>query len=138
MIGPSISLELPEAPRGSVRISLTPLIDVVFILLVFFMLASSYIDWRVISLGTGGSGVSASAQAPVRLVLQEDGSLLLGEASLELADVAAQLSRDSGQEFPPVVLQPAPGVDLQAAVAVLDRLASDGISQLSLARGAQP
>ena len=32
-------------------ISLTPLIDVVFILLVFFMLSSSFLDWRHQPLG---------------------------------------------------------------------------------------
>ena len=39
-------------PQGRRRplISLTPLIDVVFILLVFFMLASSFLDWRSIDL----------------------------------------------------------------------------------------
>ncbi len=40
------------APRRRAAISLTPLIDVVFILLVFFMLASSFLDWRAISLDT--------------------------------------------------------------------------------------
>ena len=39
-------LESDEAaPRP---ISLTPLIDVVFILLIFFMLASSFLDWRAV------------------------------------------------------------------------------------------
>ena len=44
--GPSSSLPPFETgQRERVRISLTPLIDVVFILLVFFMLASSYVQW---------------------------------------------------------------------------------------------
>ncbi|OOC09384.1 ExbD/TolR family protein, partial [Thioalkalivibrio halophilus] len=37
-------------PRRRNLISLTPLIDVVFILLVFFMLASSFLDWRAVEL----------------------------------------------------------------------------------------
>ena len=37
-------------------LNLTPMLDVVFILLVFFMLASSLIDWRSISLDPPGSG----------------------------------------------------------------------------------
>ena len=44
-----------QRPTGRL-ISLTPLIDVVFILLVFFMLASSFLDWRSIDL-TVSSGV---------------------------------------------------------------------------------
>ena len=138
MIGPSISLQLPDAPRGGVRISLTPLIDVVFILLVFFMLASSYIDWRVINLGTGSGGAVTSAQAAVRLVLQGDGRVLHGALAMQPDAVAEHLRDQDSEALPPVILQPAPGVELQAAVAVLDRLASDGITQLSLARGETP
>lgn len=138
MAGESFTLQLPDAPRRGVRISLTPLIDVVFILLVFFMLASSYIDWRVISLGTGGSGASSSSLSAVQLVLQGDGRLRYGDSVLDTADVAARLRSDHADALPPVVLQPAPGVDLQSAVAVLDRLASDGVTQLSLSRGAGP
>lgn len=129
---------MPDAPRRGVRISLTPLIDVVFILLVFFMLASSYIDWRVISLGTGGSGVVSSSQSAIRLILQGDGRLQHGDLTLQAADVAAHLRASNADGLPPVVLQPAAGVDLQSAVAVLDRLASDGVTQLSLARGDGP
>ena len=138
MTGQAISLHLPDATHRSVRISLTPLIDVVFILLVFFMLASSYIDWRVISLGTGGSGASSNSLSAVRLVLQGDGSLLYDDMAIEPGNVAVHLRSDNADALPPVILQPAPGVDLQSAVAVLDRLAADGISQLSLSRGTDP
>jgi biopolymer transport protein ExbD len=41
-----------DAPAPHRRlISLTPLIDVVFILLVFFMLASSLIKWQAVEMG---------------------------------------------------------------------------------------
>jgi biopolymer transport protein ExbD len=40
-------LAAKQPPRRAV-VSLTPLIDVVFILLVFFMLASSFVKWRAI------------------------------------------------------------------------------------------
>lgn len=133
-----ITLDLPVAERRQVRISLTPLIDVVFILLVFFMLASSYIDWRVIGLGTGGSGsAAAESQTPVVLRLSTDGSLQAGDAQLRLDQAAAHVrAASSGEAVPPVVLMPDPGVDLQAAIRVLDALAADGIERLSLAQSA--
>jgi len=37
-----------NAPRRKSGISLTPLIDVVFILLLFFMLTSTFVPWRVL------------------------------------------------------------------------------------------
>ena len=38
------------------RLSLTPLIDVVFMLLLFFMLATSFSQWRVLDLIRGETG----------------------------------------------------------------------------------
>ena len=51
-----------DKPPTGVMITLTPLIDVVFILLIFFMLASSFIDWRALDLRlAGGSDTTQSA-----------------------------------------------------------------------------
>ena len=47
---------LNERARPPARISLTPLIGVVFILLVFFMLATNFFDWRGITLASAGGG----------------------------------------------------------------------------------
>ncbi len=51
-------MQFPEATRTHRRISLTPLIDVVFLLLVFFMLSSSFIRWRQVDLHAGTSVAS--------------------------------------------------------------------------------
>ncbi|MGK0476314.1 MAG: biopolymer transport protein ExbD, partial [Oleispira sp.] len=47
------TMVLSEKPKQRNLISLTPLIDVVFILLVFFMLTSSFVEWKFIDLGIG-------------------------------------------------------------------------------------
>ena len=50
----------PRAERRRASIGLTPLIDVVFILLIFFMLASSFLDWRSIQVSAGTTGAAAA------------------------------------------------------------------------------
>ncbi len=45
------------------RLSLTPLIDVVFLLLVFFMLSSSFIHWRRVDLQAGVESAHAEPQS---------------------------------------------------------------------------
>ena len=63
---PSWPIAKPRRRRSP--ISLTPLIDVVFILLVFFMLASSFLDWRSITLAAPSAeayGISAKAHGKV-------------------------------------------------------------------------
>lgn len=118
-------------------ISLTPLIDVVFILLIFFMLASSFLDWRTITLNTPGQAATVPDMEGAMLVrLHADGTLdMAGEAlsgdQLQ-ARLQAALARKPGQR---VLVRPERGVAMQRAVEVLDLVASAGIMDVSLVRG---
>lgn len=49
-------MQLSRAHRSPRRISLTPLIDVVFLLLIFFMLSSTFLKFTSINLAGGNSG----------------------------------------------------------------------------------
>ena len=122
-----------KVPRRRVIIGLTPLIDVVFILLIFFMLASSFLDWRAIELNVPAqTATGSSAEGALLVEVRSDGVRLSGEpVSLdELATrVAARLETTPDQR---VLVKPAAGVALQQAVTVLDRLAVSGVSDLSL------
>lgn len=127
----------PRARRRSL-VSLTPLIDVVFILLVFFMLASSFLDWRAIDLDTPSARSGRSDQTSTTLVIgvHADGFRLDGRAATldTIADrVAARVAEDPDQR---VLVRPATGVPLQRAVTVLDRLAALGVTNMALSRGA--
>jgi biopolymer transport protein ExbD len=121
--------------RRRAVISLTPLIDVVFILLVFFMLASSFLDWRSIDLAPPASAGAGSAMTGAMLLeIREDG-LRLGGHVLPMAEVerriGARLKEAPDQR---VLIKPADGVALQATVDVLDRLSAIGVSDLSFVR----
>ena len=73
-------------------ISLTPLIDVVFILLVFFLLASSFLDWRAIDLSAPAEAAAgASVQGALLVEVREEGLRLSGEA-VSLEDLESRLA----------------------------------------------
>lgn len=59
-------------PRRKQAISLTPLIDVVFILLLFFMLSSSFSQWRQIKLPASTESQQSSLEF-VTVILDSDG-----------------------------------------------------------------
>ena len=136
--GPAL---LPRASRSRRRralISLTPLVDVVLILLVFFMVASSFRDWRAITLDagvSGGNGASARMEGALLVEVLPGGVRLSGEpVSLEL--LATRVRRHATQRPDlRVLIEPAPGVGLQETVHVIDALRSSGVSGLSLIRG---
>lgn len=125
-------------PQRKTVISLTPLIDVVFILLVFFMLASSFLDWRSIQLSTPVLGDQAAAVPSETARLIEvratgvvfDGAVLTDAALQErLSDIA---STDLDQAF---TIRPALDAPVQRLVFVLDQLQAAALTQITLIPG---
>lgn len=118
-------------------VSLTPLIDVVFILLVFFMLASSFSRERVIEMLTPTASESAQQdEAGAALVrIRPDGGIDLNGEPLSRSDLAQRVGAWSVSEEPRhYLVQPVPGVTTQQAVTVLDLLKSSGAESVSLIR----
>jgi biopolymer transport protein ExbD len=127
-------MRLVSMPRSRRRlIGLTPLIDVVFILLLFFMLASQFNQWRAVTVSAAGRLADGGA-APAMLVrVHGDGRLdLNGEplASHSLAERLRQaLSREPDLS---VQIESADAVSLQDLVSVFDQLHAAGIERMSL------
>lgn len=129
------------APRPKKKISLTPLIDVVFILLMFFMLTSTFNKWKSIELLSG-----SASEAPVELqpevvpqllVLHQDGMLSLkgGSASLEHVDIdtlAPALKLDESMVVFPEAL-----ATVQTIVATMERLKAVGAQKMTLGNALQ-
>ena len=136
--GPAL---LPPASRSRRRralISLTPLVDVVLILLVFFMVATSFRDWRAITLDSGvsgGNGASTRMEGALLVEVLPGGVRLSGEpVSLEL--LATRVRRHAAKRPDlRVLIEPAPGVVLQDTVHVIDALRASGVTGLALIRG---
>ena len=132
----------PRSPRLAAKgrrralISLTPLIDVVFILLVFFMLASSFLDWRSIVLAPPAKTAQRGGLEGALLVEVRDGGVLrISGQRVQLAELGDRVrSRLAEKPDQRVVVRPAKTVDLQAVVAVLDSLSGAGARTISLVR----
>ena len=118
-------------------ITLTPLIDVVFILLVFFMLASSFLDWRAVDLRlTGASSGGPSPTSVMLVVLRADGSLTLdGEPATQDAVLARTRENVDGDEPFSIVVRPEDKVELQQMVGLIDVLKAAGAVDIALSRG---
>lgn len=125
----------PIYQRRRQKISLTALIDVVFILLMFFMLTSSFTNWRQIELKTPMAAVTAAEQPkPVLAVLDAGGRLSLEGQEVAINEISANVLERAdwyaGQR--PVVLVPMADVSMQQIVTALERLQAAGVSRLTL------
>ncbi len=126
-------IEVPR--RRPALIRLTPLIDVVFILLGFFMLASSFLDWRAFEIGVPAEATAPdNAIDPIRIEVRPDGSLRVDgdrRDPAELARTVRELQGDDPSERP-VLLQPHADAPVGATVKALDRLEAGGVGEVSL------
>lgn len=131
------NLEAARARSRRPLISLTPLIDVVFILLVFFMLASSFSSEQVIDMLAPADTESVQeGQAGAALVrIKLNGDLDLNGEPLARAELAQRIAAWSVTEQPRrYLVQPQKGVTVQQIVTVVDLLKSSGAESVSLTR----
>jgi biopolymer transport protein ExbD len=132
-----MQLDLPRRLRRN-AVGLTPLIDVVFILLLFFMLASSLTPLHALPVRLGGEVADAGAAADeerdlLRLRIFGDGSLDLDGTALTLDELHSALSmRLHDRSETRLELLPADDVDLQRLLLVLDEAAAAGLPLLRL------
>lgn len=127
---------LPNPSRHRRRrstIGLTPLIDVVFILLLFFMLASSFDEWRSIGLEPPASATAGQNWNGALLVEVRKDGLRVSGRQLSLTElvsrVAARLEREPDQR---ILIKPGKRVSLQETVIVFDGIAETGARNVSL------
>ena len=122
-------ISLGPAPARR-RPSLTPMIDVVFLLLVFFMLAARFGVEGTLRLDLAGQGGAEDYAGPPRLIdVLPEGQRLNGVAvdmPALLADLPALM--DSPADI--LVLRPRDGAPLQRLVTVAEALAAAGLTRV--------
>lgn len=121
-------MRLALAPARRPRIALTSLIDVVFLLLFFFMLASRALDWRALSVDLaslrGAPVPTQTVPSPV-LVLMADGRVMLRGESIARDALLRRVGSDAAREW---IVVPARGVSLQLLMDLIDPLHQQGVA----------
>ncbi len=122
-------------PRKPTRISLTPLIDVVFILLLFFMLSSTFSQWHQLSFSntTQTNNTTAVTKTPNRFLLlglnkikHQDRTYNLDQLEFEV------LTQSLSQQQAAIIVTPNTKVTIQELVNTLDYFKAHGLNQIHL------
>ena len=125
--------------RDEPRIDLTPLIDVVFILLLFFMVTTTFNRQSELKVDLPEASTRAEPQEkpPVRLVIDADGHYFINGREVVntrgetlIAALREAVGEDAEQ---PVILQADAKTPHQAVVTAMDAAARLGITHLSIA-----
>ena len=135
-------MELRRRPRAGRLISLVPMIDVMLILLVFFMVTSSYLDLDMVPMlerqddaTPAAASAGTESHGPLFVRIGPDGALRVGPRSLDLAGFNAllgeRLAADTGLQ---VLILPSGHAPTQALVSVMDTATRAGVQRLRIVR----
>lgn len=114
-------------------ISLTPLIDVVFILLLFFMLSSTFTRWHQINLESASSSDSQTPDLRILKIESNQGDFSFNGSRLSMNDLEGIKRFVAENEKATFVITVVEGIKIQVMIDLLDELKRAGATQVSLA-----
>jgi len=124
---------LSRPVRAARRVAMTPLIDIVFILLLFFILETSFTEFRQLWLPLPESTRGAASETrPLELQLFPDGRIWTGGRTLERGALEAYLREMHYASDTVVVLELHSDVSLQSVVDVCDSLHARGLHGIDI------
>jgi len=147
-------MKVPHAQQdGSLELKMTPMIDVVFLLLVFFVWTSSFeipefdLPSAIAEPAAGGTEVNSEQQPPTEVfdeivirLTQPEASLLIelnGQRVDEIAELKQRLAEIIALGVqPPVIVDPSDQITMNVAVQVYDAVRAAGADRVLFA--AQP
>ena len=116
-------------------LNITPLVDIVFLLLIFFLLTAFFIKPEGLGVRLPQAhGAPLSGEEEIIVVVQADGGVVLSGVEVSLEELAEQV-RKALTEAPsrPVVIKADRRVVLGKAVQVMDRVKKAGAQKLVIA-----
>ena len=119
------------------EINITPMLDIVFIMLIFFIVTTSFVKEQ-------GLEVSRPSSAPLKEIKQDKGPIVVKINSgslisvkgriLEPGAVQANLERERAEKpASPLIVAAHPDADTEALVTILDAAKAVGIESVSVA-----
>ena len=123
------------------EINITPMLDIVFIMLIFFIVTTSFVKEK-------GLEVSRPSSAPPKEVQQDKGPIVVKIDSSSLISVKgrvlepkamqANLEREKAEKpASPLIVAAHPEADTEALVTILDAARAVGIESVSVATGSK-
>ncbi len=130
---------MKRSARGvekSPDIMIIPMIDIVFFLLVFFMVSSLYMNTeQQVPLNLPkASASSAKSIEPISVTLKENGDIFMGQEPVSLQEFSMQV-KDLVSQNPhqPFVIRADKQVVYDKVITILDELKTDGAKYVSVA-----
>ena len=133
-------MQFSEKPKRKVRINITSLIDVLFLLLIFFMVSSTFLEQPGMKLDLPeAKSFEVESQEELVLHISPDGSLFLGEEPTTTDSLLSFLEKEvEGGEQRPLILKADQEVMHGRVVEIMDIAKQAGVRKLVVATRVKP
>lgn len=127
--------------NDEVDVNLTPLIDVVFLLLIFFMVTTTFArDAKInIQLPTTQNAIASVQKKPMEVIIDEkgkffvDGREVLNSKPETLFRAMSQALDERGEKTPPLIISADANASYQRVVTAMDIAGRLGLTNFSMA-----
>ena len=135
MSGRYQSLRQYDPESEPAEINLTPMIDIVFILLIFFLVTTSFVRESGIQVDRPAAASSESVEgSAIMIAIRPDGEIWLDRRAVDLRRLQPTIARvHSRSPDAPVVIQADRGADVGLLVQVMDQIRLAGIRDIAVA-----
>ena len=123
-----------EEKKELISINITPLIDIVFLLLVFFMLATSFIQKSTIEVNlNSGKSQIAEKKNVVTIILKKNGDISLNSKLIELSSIKKEITKKLEQNSNYIFLIKChKKVEVQKIIRLIEEIRLAGTNKIQL------
>ena len=127
-------MEFTRRQRSRQELNVAPLIDVVFLLLIFFMLASTFIEPNAVDIRlSGGNAETVNTADPLVVEVIPDGSVRLNGLRLSFEQLTVEIAaRIKGDPSRVITIMAGADIPVQTLIQVMDQVRSAGTNNLRL------
>jgi biopolymer transport protein ExbD len=119
--------------KRRVALDLSPLLDIVFLLLIFFLVTTTFLPDAGMDLELPESTTATEAElAPTVISVSEDGSVQLDGEAVSVEDLQQAVAALPDEERRKITVRADSRVDYGVIVRIIDALRSAGVDGLSL------
>ncbi|MCB0330257.1 MAG: biopolymer transporter ExbD [Bdellovibrionales bacterium] len=129
-------MDIVKRPKIAVHLNITPLIDIVFLLLIFFMLTSTFMKDRALTLNLPrASSEFVKENDMLKVTIIGEDQYQLGEHILTKSALEAKLAslQFKGKDESPVLLRIDNNSAVQLLVSTMEVLQNAGLTNISVA-----
>ncbi len=124
------------------EINITPMLDIVFIMLIFFIVTTSFVKEQGLEVSRPSNSPPKEIKknkGPIVVKIDSNGNISLKGRILEQKAVQANLEREKAEKpDSPLIIAAHPDADTNALVIILDAADAVGVASVSVATTARP